>query len=408
MEKDVVVQLDRVWKKYCRSLKSSMWYGFHDVLRDTIGISSKSEKLRAKEFWSVNDVSFKLRKGEWLGLIGPNGAGKTTLLKMLNGIIRPDRGRIKIKGRVAALIQLGAGFHPQLTGRENIYINGTILGMSKKEIDSKFEKIVDFADIGDFLDSPVKFYSSGMFVRLGMAVALHIDPQILLVDEVFAVGDIKFQVQCLNRFGTLRRNGTSFIFVSHNIHHISGYSDRVLVLNHGKEYALGEPKLIVKKYLELMRSKPMEESSQGDESPNGSGRIRFTHVEFLDNVGNTLNSVDATSPFSLKIDYKAVLDCDETELDMVIYDSGNGVFFQASNLLYNQRLQIIKGEGNITVRFPYLPKNEGLLYFTIAIWSKDRRELFDWRRAIELNVSGCSLSSGAVWLPCSFEVNFYE
>ncbi len=183
-----------------------MWYGFRDILRDTAGLHPKSDRLRRKEFWAVDDVSFELRKGETLGIIGPNGAGKTTLLKMLNGIVLPDKGSLRIKGRVGALIQVGAGFHPQLTGRENIYINGAILGMGKREIDKKFDAIVEFADIGDFLDTPVKHYSSGMFVRLGFAVAVHCEPEILLVDEVLAVGDTGFQTKCFNKIGELKKN----------------------------------------------------------------------------------------------------------------------------------------------------------------------------------------------------------
>ncbi|MFZ2147173.1 MAG: ABC transporter ATP-binding protein [Sedimentisphaerales bacterium] len=381
-----------------------MWYGFRDILRDTAGLRPKSDRLRRKEFWAVDDVSFELKKGETLGLIGPNGAGKTTLLKMLNGIIIPDKGSLRIKGRVGALIQIGAGFHPQLTGRENVYINGAILGMGKREIDKRFDTIVDFADIGDFLDTPVKFYSSGMFVRLGMAVAMHTEPTILLVDEVFAVGDIKFQAKCFNRIGELRRQGVAFILVSHNIHHISGYADRVLVLNQGQIWANGDPESTVKKYLELMKTQPQKESMATEEIPNGTGRVRFKDVYLCDNGENRVSSLDSTSPFALRIDYKAVADFNDVELDVVIYDTqSKQIFFQGSNLLYNHHLRIENGIGKILVRFACLPKNNGRLHFTVSLWSKGRYELFDWNREIVVSTSGCAISKGFVWLPCSFE-----
>ena len=188
MGNDVTVRADHVSKKYCKSLRTSMRYGIEDIGRNLLGLRSRSERLRPGEFWALEDVSFEVRRGEAVGIIGPNGSGKTTLLKLLNGIFWPDRGKITVRGRVSVLIELGAGFHSSLTGRENIYINAAILGMTKQETDDRFDAIVDFADIGDFIDTPVKYYSSGMFVRLGFAVAVHCDPDLLLIDEVLAVG----------------------------------------------------------------------------------------------------------------------------------------------------------------------------------------------------------------------------
>lgn len=403
MNREVLIQAESVSKKFCRNLKCSMWYGFQDVFRDTLGLDSRPERLRPDEFWAVDDVSFELREGECLGLIGPNGSGKSTLLKVLNGILRPDQGCVKVKGRLGALIEVGAGFHPQLSGRENIYVNASILGMSKGEIDSKFKKIVEFADIGDFLDSPVKFYSSGMFVRLGMAVAVHTDPAILLIDEVFAVGDINFQAKCLNRIGELRRKGVAFILVSHNIHHIAGYADRVLVLNRGRTHASGESGPTVRRYLELMRSQQTKHVSAKGDLANGSGRVRFTHVRLRDESGCTLDRIDPTSPFLLEIEYVSIADLSDLELDICVYDtSRNEIFFQVSNLMRNQPLELAKGKGKLTVHFSYFPKNVGRLHFTLTLWSSRREELFDWRREILIDTGGCSLSAGTVWIPCSF------
>ncbi len=193
MSDEVLVKVEGVSKKFCRSLKRSLWYGVQDVTSELIGRPGGHDELRKNEFWAVQDVSFELKRGECLGLIGPNGAGKSTLLKMLNGLVKPDRGRITMRGRIGALIELGAGFNPILTGRENIYVNGSVLGFTKKEIDRKFDAIADFAEIGEFIDTPVQNYSSGMRVRLGFAVAAQMEPDVFLIDEILAVGDVGFQ-----------------------------------------------------------------------------------------------------------------------------------------------------------------------------------------------------------------------
>ena len=225
-----------------------MLYGLRDIGRNLIGLSSHSDKIRKDEFWAVDDVSFEVKRGEVLGIIGPNGSGKTTLLKMLNGIFWPDKGKITVNGKVGALIEVGAGFHPLLTGRENIYINSAILGMSKKETEEKFNDIVDFAGIGDFIDSPVKYYSSGMFVRLGFAVAVHCEPSILLVDEILAVGDVEFRSKCYNRITELMKN-CAVVIVSHSMSQISRISNRCMLLYKGKIECLGEPAKVIQFYL---------------------------------------------------------------------------------------------------------------------------------------------------------------
>jgi ABC-type polysaccharide/polyol phosphate transport system ATPase subunit len=251
---DIVIKVEQVSKKYCKSLKRSMLYGIEDIGRNMVGLSSRSDRLRKNEFWAVDDVSFELKKGETLGIIGPNGSGKTTLLKMLNGIFWPDKGKITVKGRVGALIEIGAGFHPLLTGRENIYINAAILGMTKKEVDSKFNDIVEFADIGDSLDTPVKFYSSGMFVRLGFAVAIHCRPDILLVDEILAVGDTDFRRKSADRMKDLiTNNDCSIILVSHNMHSVTAIANKAILLNNGAILASGDVKNVVAQYDLMMR-----------------------------------------------------------------------------------------------------------------------------------------------------------
>lgn len=234
---EVLVRVENVSKKFCRSLKRSLWYGVQDAAIELTGRKS-DHALRKDEFWAVKDVSFELRRGECLGLIGPNGAGKSTLLKMLNGLIKPNEGSITITGNVNALIALGAGFNPILTGRENIYVNASILGLSKVEIDAQIDEIIAFSEIEEFIDSPVQSYSSGMQVRLGFSIATALSPDILLLDEVLAVGDAKFRAKCYRRISELRRKA-AIIFVSHHMEHVARICETSLVLNKGKQHTLG-------------------------------------------------------------------------------------------------------------------------------------------------------------------------
>ncbi|UZH56748.1 ABC transporter ATP-binding protein [Salinimicrobium tongyeongense] len=230
-EEEVLVKVESLSKKFCKDLKTSLWYGVQDLVDNFFG--SKPERhLRDKEFWALKDISFELRRGECLGLIGHNGAGKSTLLKILNGLIKPDAGKVTIKGRVGALIELGAGFNPILTGRENIYNNGAILGFTRKEINEKVEEIINFAEIQEFIDMPVQHYSSGMKVRLGFAVAAQMEPDVLFIDEVLAVGDVKFRAKCYDRISKLLNN-CAIIYVSHSMPSVSRISTFILHLKRG-------------------------------------------------------------------------------------------------------------------------------------------------------------------------------
>ncbi|MGE9270710.1 MAG: ABC transporter ATP-binding protein [Verrucomicrobiales bacterium] len=257
-EAEVLVRVERVGKVFCRDFKKSLFYGFRDSMadlfrhRDLSQTSSMSgghteRTLRAGEFWANHDISFELRRGECLGLIGHNGAGKTTLLKMLNGLIKPDVGQIEVRGKVGALIALGAGFNPLLTGRENIYVNGAVLGFSRSTIDEKMDEIIDFADIQEFIDSPVQSYSSGMRVRLGFAIAVMAEPDILILDEVLAVGDAEFRAKSLERVSALLKN-CAVIFVSHQASQVARICDSALWLKSGRIFKSGRPHDLLEEY----------------------------------------------------------------------------------------------------------------------------------------------------------------
>jgi ABC-type polysaccharide/polyol phosphate transport system ATPase subunit len=247
---NIALRVQNVSKRFARG-------EMHDSLRDFIpslfarltGRARASSTAR-KEFWALQDVSFELNRGEAFGIIGANGAGKSTILKLITGIMQPTTGRIELNGRLSALIEVGAGFHPDLTGRENIYLNGTILGMRRAEIDRKFDAIVEFSGLADFIDTPVKRYSTGMYARLGFSVAAHVDPDILIVDEVLSVGDIVFQNRCLEKMNDIIRSGATVIFVSHNLRAIAELCPRSILLEHGKVTAIGPSQEVLKTYLE--------------------------------------------------------------------------------------------------------------------------------------------------------------
>jgi lipopolysaccharide transport system ATP-binding protein len=348
MDKDVAIKVENISKKYCKSLKRSMIYGVKDIGRNSFGLNSYPDKLRKDEFWAINDVSFEVKRGETLGIIGPNGSGKTTLLKMLNGIFWPDKGKITINGRVGALIEVGAGFHPLLTGRENIYVNGAILGMTKKEIDEKFDSIVEFADIGDFLDVPVKHYSSGMFVRLGFAVAVHCEPDVLLVDEILSVGDQDFQIKCFRRLNELLQKGIIVILVSHSMAFIERICKKTILLSKGKEPLLGDTVDIVKKYL-IKNSKG---ERKGD-IQNSGNPIVFTQGRIK----------QINSDISVELEFESSIDIANPNIMIILWKghirvcnivSGKGISFLRAGKYYVRlqvsNLRLSYGHYHISVR----------------------------------------------------------
>ena len=250
----------------------------------------KDEKTR-DDFWALRDVSFEVRPGEVVGIIGRNGAGKSTLLKILSRITKPTTGRVVLRGRVGSLLEVGTGFHPELTGRENIYLNGSILGMSRKEINQRFDEIVAFAEVEKFLDTPVKRYSSGMYVRLAFAVAANLEPEILLVDEVLAVGDQEFQKKCLSKMNSVARSGRTVFFVSHQLSAVEALCSRAIVLEKGSLMMDGEANEGIAYYLSRLRQSatacPLEERTDR----GGTGEARFTALRFYDGEGNLTNSI---------------------------------------------------------------------------------------------------------------------
>lgn len=252
MEKDTILEVQNISKKYCKDLRKSMQYGIQDVFNEVLGRKHQNNRLKRHEFWALHNVSFKLRRGESLGLIGINGSGKTTILKLINGLLKPTKGTISRRGSIGALIALGTGFNPILTGRENVKIAGAVLGMTGKEIEEKLDEIIDFAEIGDFIDAPVKSYSTGMVVRLGFSVAIQIKPDLILIDEVLAVGDLGFQIKCQKKITEYRSSGGSIILVSHAMHNVRVHCDKTLWLHEAKIRMYEETKIVTNAYEQFM------------------------------------------------------------------------------------------------------------------------------------------------------------
>jgi len=305
------VVVESVSKKFGLSLNSALKYGLVDSFRRLVGLGAV-DHLRSGEFWALQDISFSLEPGDALGIMGINGSGKTTLLRILNGTYRPDTGRVTLRGRVGALIAAGAGFSPMLSGRENIYISGTLLGMSPREIDRRFDEIVEFAELAEFIDMPVRNYSSGMSVRLGFAIAVIGTPEILLVDEVLAVGDLRFQKKCFDRIQQLRRAGTTILFVSHAPGAVWSICSKGILIDRGRSDGVVSVEDACKAYDHVnMRARILTRSSNpapAEELPSeyggvrgGTGEVLVTSIEVLDSSGRSMSEVEFGEAFTLRL-----------------------------------------------------------------------------------------------------------
>lgn len=239
MTDDFAIKFEGVSKKFRRGRKLLLKEALVDMFKPG----------KTEWFWALKDVNLPVKKGETIGIIGPNGSGKSTILKLISGFMIPDKGTISVNGKVSPLIELGAGFHPELTGAENLILNGVILGLTRKEVENRYDSIVDFAEIGDFINTPVKHYSSGMYMRLGFSIAVHTDPEVLLVDEILAVGDSSFQKKSFNKMEEFKKKGISIVFVSHNLKNVEKFCDRVIYLNNSEIKEDGKPDEMIKMYL---------------------------------------------------------------------------------------------------------------------------------------------------------------
>jgi lipopolysaccharide transport system ATP-binding protein len=349
MDKDLVIKVDNVSKKFCRSLKRSMAYGTIDIARNMFGIPYDNGILRKSEFWSLQNVSFDLKKGESLGIIGQNGSGKSTILRLINGIYPPDKGQISVRGKIGALIAVGAGFQPHMTGRENIYLNGTILGMSQKEIKEKFDDIVAFADLGDFMDAPVATYSSGMTIRLGFSIAIHSEPEILLADEILAVGDLGFALKCYRKIAEYKEKGGSIILVSHGMQLIRNTCNKVLWLDKGEVIGYGETQSICDDYEKFILQKDSASQEQEDgvlgTIINTDPDVTVPSVEFLNENNQSQESFKVGEKLKIRIHYSTKRKVKDPIFTLSIANPENIQVISNYTNFDNFPIESIEGEG---------------------------------------------------------------
>ena len=362
---EVLVKVEGLSKKFCKDLKTSLWYGVKDLVSGVSG-NQAERTLRPKEFWAVKDVDFELRRGECLGLIGHNGAGKSTLLKILNGLINPDAGKVTIKGRIGALIELGAGFNPLLSGRENIYNNGAILGFTRSEIDQKLQAIIAFSELEEFIDMPVQHYSSGMKVRLGFAVAAQMEPDVLIIDEVLAVGDLGFMLKCFKTIDKLLPK-TAVMFVSHSMPMVSRMCTEIILLDHGIVRFSGED---VGKGIDMYYAQFTSNNSNvifTDES------ISLKDVEILDGEkgNNALTSLRWMSKLSVRLEFINKTLKILPIIEVTIYDKEQR---EVARLSYdNQMFNVKKGIFSVMIEHEKLQLSKGVYSLSLTVNSFENR-----------------------------------
>jgi ABC-2 type transport system ATP-binding protein len=327
---------------------------------------------RAEEFWALRDVAFDVDEGQTLGLVGVNGSGKTTLLKIIGGILRPTAGEVETRGRIAALLELGAGFHPELTGRENVYLNASILGLSKRETDRHLDEIVGFAELEDFIDNQVKTYSSGMFVRLGFAVAVHVDPRILLVDEVLAVGDEAFQRKCIARVRQLQREGRTIVFVTHAMQLVHEICDRAVLLDRGRLQTEGEVEAVIRAFRSVMARR-----DAGAEDGTLSRDLEIIRVDLLDADGSPLSMLSPGDTLNVQVEVAARRPVDDPVVILGIYNARDEWVYGTATDLREISLGRLDDKRRITFLLGALPFPEGRYGVTITVMDGGRRTTLD-------------------------------
>jgi ABC-2 type transport system ATP-binding protein len=352
-------------------------------------------RLTADEFWALRDISLEVPEGSTLGLIGPNGSGKTTLLKIIAGILRPSEGHITTRGRIAALLALGAGFHPELTGRENVYLNASILGLSRAQTDALFDDIVAFSELEDFIDSQVKFYSSGMYVRLGFAVAVHVDPAILLIDEVLAVGDEGFQRKCLDRVRDFQQDGRTIVLVSHAMDQVLQVCDRAVMLRAGAIASQGSPAEVVREFRLLMLRKDLAYAWD-----QGTKEIEIVSAEIFGANGSAPEHFTPGDELTIQVDLKAVAPVEDPVISFAIHDQQNRFMFGTNNDWRGVRFPVFEGKHRVQFLLKSLPFVDGRYYVTIGVHARDASRVYHvHEQRYSFNVRRGEENPGAVFIP---------
>jgi len=385
---DVAVRMEQVYKMF---RKGEVYNSLSDLIPALTGRMFRQQDLSEsdkREFWALQDMSFEVERGEAFGIIGPNGAGKSTMLKLLSRVMKPTRGSIYLPGKCSALIELGAGFHQDLTGRENIYLYGTILGMTKREIAAKFDDIVDFSGLAEFIDTPIKRYSSGMYTRLGFAVASHVNPDVLLVDEVLSVGDALFQRRCIEYMQTIIQNGATVLFVSHNLRTVAEFCSRTLLIDHGREVTTGPTAKAITEY----RSR-LQQRRQADQSRP----VVITGVEVRDNNG-PCNRFQTGQKAWIDIEAVAHQACSKIAVVITVLDENHYELFATSTERLRQGSVSLNPGEVLRCTFEIdLGLGPGAYYLSVGLYRYDTEHRFDnWQGTASLFVWSTDDTTGPV------------
>ena len=357
--------------KGAESLVGSIGAGIKNIF------SSSERELSTEEFWALKNISFEIQQGDRVGIIGRNGAGKSTLLKILSRVVKPSTGQIEYQGRMASLLEVGTGFHGDLSGRENIYLNGSILGMNKSEIDRKFDEIVAFSEVEQFLDTPVKRYSSGMYVRLAFAIAAHLEPEILIVDEVLAVGDAAFQKKCLGKMEEVsQQQGRTILFVSHNMATIQNLCDKTIYLRKGELVSFGKTESVIPEYLRASQEFQSHDLS-GRKDRSGNGRFKFLAFSIKDKNNQNLLAAHCGEHLIFEIEAEAANELSYLEISLGIDDQYGQRVAHFSNLVTEQVFSRVKaGRHTFQIHIPKLPLKSGVYGF--SLYSAVNADIADW------------------------------
>ena len=431
---EYAIEVDHISKSF------KIFYDKGHTIKDQV-VSSKRRRYEKREV--LKDISFKLKRGEAVGLIGHNGCGKSTTLKLLTRIMYPDSGTITMRGRVSSLIELGAGFHPDMSGRENIYINASIFGLNKKEIDRRLDDIIAFSELEEFIDNPVRTYSSGMYMRLAFAVAINVDADILLIDEILAVGDVAFQAKCFNRLREIKKAGTTIVIVSHSLAQIEQICDRSIWIHDGLIREEGAPRIVDPKYMADMSQKEERKKKKAEEAATkekkekenteekqetqteaevkkeaeketaeetqdakrwGSREAYMKKVTVLDMEGKECQTFQNDQPFQIRIDYKAEKKLDDVVFGIAIYRSDQVYIYGTNTLIDYSASNTLEAEGHIDLKIDRMPVNAGDYTIDLAFHRPDGFNYDFWREACSVKIQNVKNEVGVISLPHKWDV----
>lgn len=394
--------MDHVWKQFLLKKDRADSVG-HLMLR--MIPQPRNKRPKSEPFWALRDISIDMPHGTSFGIVGNNGSGKSTLLKILTQTMKPTRGSIAVSGRVSALIELGAGFHPDFTGRENVYLNGSILGIGRKAIDAKMEEIIEFADIRPFIDTSVKYYSSGMQARLGFAVATSVDPEILIVDEVLAVGDEAFQQRCMDRIFTMKRSGTNILLVSHDLGSIERLMDRAVWINRGEMQIIGNPRDVVFAYRQSMIDQNAGFSAQEDVQETTNQTRFMVNEAYIETGSRRVDSIQSgdTMVMVTLLDNQTGVEM-EGHFSYTIRRPDGLEIVSLSSMLDGAPMRFAPGPGQIRVQLPELYLTSGQYEVDAAVYDKNGRRMAEWRALIRFAVQAMQKTPGLLVLPHEWQI----